>query len=71
MLSKYCQWFFKCDQPASFIIDHPTLGDVPACEKCTKFAKETPGTGGVPPIVARQLRELNKKLNRDGEGEKK
>ncbi len=59
-----CQWFFKCSNTATVTIKHPTLGDVPACDKCTKFAKDTPGTGGVPPIVARKLRELNKKLQR-------
>lgn len=29
-----CQWFALCDHPATQGIAHPTLGNVPTCDRC-------------------------------------
>lgn len=34
-----CMWFGGCDKPATGVVAHPTLGDVPTCDSCAAFAK--------------------------------
>ena len=29
-----CSWFVLCIRPATGSMSHPTLGDVPICERC-------------------------------------
>lgn len=29
-----CQWFARCDNPATTALPHPTLGSVPCCQRC-------------------------------------
>lgn len=29
-----CMWFARCDHPANGLRDHPTLGQVPICQRC-------------------------------------
>lgn len=29
-----CQWWFLCDNKATQTQSHPTLGDVPICDRC-------------------------------------
>ena len=36
-----CQWFALCDHPAVGTAKHPTLGDVPICERCASKLKLT------------------------------
>lgn len=31
-----CEWFLLCDHPADGFVQHPVLGYVPTCERCTK-----------------------------------
>lgn len=32
--AQLCQWFAKCDRPATHLEPHPVLGPVPACDRC-------------------------------------
>lgn len=32
--AQLCQWFAMCGHLATTTIPHPTLGDVPACDRC-------------------------------------
>lgn len=34
-----CQWFALCQNDATMIIEHPTLGGVPTCDRCAKIAR--------------------------------
>lgn len=34
-----CQWFARCDRPATSTTPHPVLGDVPTCDECHAFAE--------------------------------
>lgn len=34
----HCEWFLRCTREATGTVSHPILGDVPACDPCTKFA---------------------------------
>jgi len=29
-----CRWFAMCDNPATDMVPHSILGDVPVCERC-------------------------------------
>jgi hypothetical protein len=29
-----CQWFLFCNNPATSTMRHPTLGNVPICDRC-------------------------------------
>ena len=29
-----CQWFARCDRPATNTEPHPVMGDVPCCQQC-------------------------------------
>lgn len=31
---EYCQWFAMCQNLATTTRPHPTLGDVPICDRC-------------------------------------
>ena len=33
-----CMWFRNCQRPATCTTPHPTLGEVPTCQKCHDFA---------------------------------
>jgi hypothetical protein len=33
-----CAWYLKCENPATRLVPHPVLGNVPACERCAKLA---------------------------------
>jgi hypothetical protein len=35
-----CQWFLLCTNPATTILSHPILGDVPICERCKARTEE-------------------------------
>lgn len=30
-----CQWYLLCANEADGLVDHPILGDVPTCQRCT------------------------------------
>lgn len=30
----HCEWYARCDRPASGSVDHPLLGEVPTCWRC-------------------------------------
>lgn len=34
-----CQWFAKCDNPATTTQSHPILGSVPVCQCCADWYK--------------------------------
>lgn len=34
-----CKWFLLCENPATTTLPHPTLGDVPCCERCATKIK--------------------------------
>jgi hypothetical protein len=36
-----CQWFALCTNPATVIVPHPILGDVPACIRCAELSGQT------------------------------
>lgn len=36
---KPCQWFAGCTREATTTTPHPTLGDVPTCARCHRFAR--------------------------------
>jgi hypothetical protein len=29
-----CEWFAMCDHPATGLMAHPVLGDLPICDRC-------------------------------------
>jgi hypothetical protein len=31
-----CEWWARCEYPATTTRRHPILGDVPICERCTR-----------------------------------
>lgn len=33
-----CEWFALCPNLATGTTPHPTLGDVPSCDRCHRFA---------------------------------
>lgn len=35
-----CIWFASCRNPADGVIQHPILGQVPACHRCGEIAGE-------------------------------
>lgn len=35
-----CQWFARCDRPATGTTAHPILGQVPTCDRCRRFAED-------------------------------
>ena len=37
-----CEWFALCDHPATLLVAHPILGDVPTCERCVAKLDLTP-----------------------------
>ena len=32
-----CQFFLRCENPATTTVPHPILGDVPVCERCAAW----------------------------------
>lgn len=34
LISVECQWFARCENPATLTEPHPILGDVPLCQRC-------------------------------------
>lgn len=34
MSAQRCEWFALCRNVATLLVTHPTLGDVPICERC-------------------------------------
>lgn len=35
-----CAWFALCDRPAVVTVEHPLLGNVPACARCARLAPD-------------------------------
>lgn len=31
---RVCEWFALCDRPATVLVPHPVLGQVPTCDRC-------------------------------------
>lgn len=46
MASELCEWFALCDRPATVLVQHPVLGDVPTCDRCAAFSGRPAGKGG-------------------------
>lgn len=34
----FCEWFARCQRPATGTTRHPILGSVPTCDRCNEFA---------------------------------
>ena len=34
-----CSWFAFCDNPATVLVPHPVLDDVPTCQRCADRVK--------------------------------
>lgn len=60
-----CEWFDQCDDPSMGLVEHPTLGDVPICEKHTDWLlTDYSPTKMIPPIAARAAAKLRANLAR-------
>jgi hypothetical protein len=34
-----CEWFYLCGRPATSLMPHPILGEVPICDRCRRLAE--------------------------------
>lgn len=64
-----CEWFAKCHDPSTAVVEHPTLGDVEICAKHLDWLTEDLSPEGqpnptkmVPPIAARSFGKLAARL---------
>ncbi len=58
-----CQWFAECHNDSTKQVEHPTIGWVDICDEHIKWLGDKPSpTQFVPPLVARRLRELHRRL---------
>ena len=62
-----CRWFAECHRPSVATVEHPTVGDVPICQRHLSWLTEdTPGevpaTKMIPPLVAVHHHRLSQRL---------
>lgn len=55
-----CQWFLRCENPATKDVEHPTVGWVPICDEHLDWLSDQPNGGPkwVPPIAAKHAQRV-------------